>query len=797
MTHRHKVRTEGLAALLAGPCRGYVIKGQGGWRVCFDHNSARVVNSLPPTTRSTTPAMPTPLNSLSSTPSRAPSTVVDDTPFKTNSARVRMRQKQSSERSSSKAVQVGDSALTSSLDGPSNATRAEMDTLLDHELPGAVFYDYSAFADRFFPASEVIAQLYEHALQTGLYDAYVARWADWPSLTTESRVLEFFQNLVDNQLLEHLATITADPPIYRYVPSNEAPLKNGDCMRKTDLLLTTEAPSDLVDFAALRVKRYDWGAVRVVGELKSNPIASDEKSTLLQLANYAREVFGAQPCRRAAHAFTLCGQYLRAWLFDRSGAICSTSVDINADPMVFLRIICGYATMSAKDLGFDPSIRWDRGGETVYDPTVALVSGGGRPYIYATIQSHNEPAGRRDSTAQDDSAEQNTGTDKLEIEPTPIYTRYAIVTRGSSCWKARPYRESPAASEEPWIYAVKDQWRAAERESECDIISSMLNQDNGKESDKIIGLPRYVSFGDHRENGETVDIAGTIRRGLASAKKAPLATRSASHTASSSSKRKAGEVLHSSSSKKIKFAQRNAASTGGPPECNNRIFSRVIMMPIGKSLDQFSSFTELLSALRDAIIGHKYLYHTHQILHRDVSINNIVISPPGHTSAGVLIDLDLAININRLTKSGAAHRTGTPDFMAVGLMAGEAHRARHDIESFFFVLLWIATFFDASAKRRFDVSDTLFQACNIVWAGGGNYKGVSMMKGGYVDRGTSLFERECLAKMEDEVRAALGPLLEEWRSLLFPAQDEDALWDNMVVAVERRLAALEKQVSIE
>jgi serine/threonine protein kinase len=217
------------------------------------------------------------------------------------------------------------------------------------------------------------------------------------------------------------------------------------------------------------------------------------------------------------------------------------------------------------------------------------------------------------------------------------------------------------------------------------------------------------------------------------------------------------------------------------------------MTPIGKPLYEFSSFTELLSALRDAIIGHKRLYHTYHILHRDVSINNIVISPPGHTSAGVLIDLDLAIDINRLTKSGASHRTGTQDFMAVGVLEGEPHRARHDLESFFFVLLWIATFFDASANRRFDVSDTLFQTCNNTWAGGGSYKQVSMTKGSFVDRGTSLFERSCLAKMEDEVRAALGPLLEEWRSLLFPAQDEDALWDNMVVAVEHRLAALEKQ----
>jgi hypothetical protein len=224
------------------------------------------------------------------------------------------------------AAQVGNAAPSSCLDGPTNATRAEMDTLLAHELRDAVFYDLPLFVDRFFPASEEISQLYEHALQTGLYDASVARWVGWPSRAAERDVLGFFQDLVDNQLLEHLAT--ADRPIYRYVPSNEAPLQNGDCTRKADVLLTTEAPSNRLDFAALRDKRYDWGAVRVIGELKSNPDVSNDKSTLLQVANYVREVFGAQPCRRAVHTFTLCGQYLRAWLFDRSGAICSTSVDM-------------------------------------------------------------------------------------------------------------------------------------------------------------------------------------------------------------------------------------------------------------------------------------------------------------------------------------------------------------------------------------------------------------------------------------------------------------------------------------
>ncbi|KAA8910155.1 hypothetical protein FN846DRAFT_1006457 [Sphaerosporella brunnea] len=692
--------------------------------------------------------------------------------------------------------------------GASKSTRTVMDNLLQRELQDGVVCDLPNFVDRFFPPSAAITDVYEHALRTGLYNAFAARWSRWPSPAAERSVLTFFQDVVDNQLLHRLASGAPETDVYRYVPSNEALLRNGDCMRKTDLLLTTQVPpADRVNFAGLRPNRYDWRSVRVVGELKSNPDRSNKETTLLQLANYAREVFGAQLSRRSVHAFTLCGHHLRAWLFDRSGAIGSTLVDINAEPVLFLRIICGYAAMDATQLGFDPSVKWDRGVETVYDPTVALASSGGRPYIYANLDG---------------------ATVKLEIKSTPIFSRHAI--------------------------------RASERDSECGIISSMMRDED---VDQIIGLPQYVMFGDFREDGKPVDIATTVRRDLVSAKRKRPATdptaaaaemppapkrrsvpaapawrpshnvfsshnRTASHplpavaaempppprrrsvseapawsasrNGSSSRKRKASDAQPASSShsKKIKVGEHSSSLQAAepmvasahpdlPPKCNNRIFSRLVMTPIGKGLDKFSSYTELLAALRDAIKGHQHLYQKHRILHCDVSVHNILISPPGHLSAGVLIDLDLAINTNRAANSGASHRTGTPDFMAIGVLEGQPHRACHDLESFFFILLWLATFYDAVANRR-QVTGTVFQACNTQFAGGGDFEDVSMVKRAFLL--ADQFERKCLARLDDDARAALGPLLSDWRDLLFDTPNEPRLWDDMHAAVVRRLEAL-------
>jgi serine/threonine protein kinase len=76
-----------------------------------------------------------------------------------------------------------------------------------------------------------------------------------------------------------------------------------------------------------------------------------------------------------------------------------------------------------------------------------------------------------------------------------------------------------------------------------------------------------------------------------------------------------------------------------------------------------------------------------KILHRDISISNILLTPD--ETYGFLIDLDYAIYIDRVEASGSHHRTGTKPFMAIGVHLGEFHTFMHDLESFFWVFFWI------------------------------------------------------------------------------------------------------------
>ena len=121
----------------------------------------------------------------------------------------------------------------------------------------------------------------------------------------------------------------------------------------------------------------------------------------------------------------------------------------------------------------------------------------------------------------------------------------------------------------------------------------------------------------------------------------------------------------------------------------NRIFTCMVISPAGRMIKEFQSIKELLTALRDAAKGHRSLFEKAKILHRDISENNIIITDPERADGfrGMLIDLDLAIEDSKRT--GARQMTGTMEFMAIDVLRGLEHTYRHDLESFFYVLLWM------------------------------------------------------------------------------------------------------------
>lgn len=121
----------------------------------------------------------------------------------------------------------------------------------------------------------------------------------------------------------------------------------------------------------------------------------------------------------------------------------------------------------------------------------------------------------------------------------------------------------------------------------------------------------------------------------------------------------------------------------------NRFLTCLVFSPLGKPLHTWKNSLELLTVLRDTIRAHRLLLQDAHILHRDISSGNIIIvdSPP-HGSKGILIDLDRAMHLVK-EQPVAGNIAGTRMFTAIGLLNLDAQTYRHDLESFFYLFLWL------------------------------------------------------------------------------------------------------------
>ncbi|KAM4067835.1 kinase [Hirsutella rhossiliensis] len=173
-----------------------------------------------------------------------------------------------------------------------------------------------------------------------------------------------------------------------------------------------------------------------------------------------------------------------------------------------------------------------------------------------------------------------------------------------------------------------------------------------------------------------------------------------------------------------------------------RVFRCLVISPAGRAIHKYEKKSELLGALRDAIKAHRSLYLKGNILHRDISENNIIITDPERTGhMGMLIDLDLAKELGS-GRSGARCRTGTMEFMAIEVLLGISHTYRHDLESFFYVLIW-------QCARR------------------GDYDDIARIKAGDMSKGEDVGFGFILREFPPEFDC-VKPLCRELRGILFP-----------------------------
>ncbi|KAK1451060.1 hypothetical protein CCUS01_11237 [Colletotrichum cuscutae] len=271
-----------------------------------------------------------------------------------------------------------------------------------------------------------------------------------------------------------------------------------------------------------------------------------------------------------------------------------------------------------------------------------------------------------------------------------------VAGRAVTCWKAHPkgHPETPLV--------IKVSWQYPERDEEGDLLREVT--DKG-----IVNAARYYHHETVRVHETDDDIWNNVRHGLditaatnyrAGRQISPrkVVKDSPRNSRPCSSKKRHSSQLDSAlppSKRSCSMSPIKVAST--PP---NRVHRRIILRDYGKPIYEASSRSALLAALVCCIDAHESLYKA-GILHRDVSINNLMINEDSHNPSwpSFLIDLDLAIREPREGISGAKGKTGTRAFMAVGAPLGEQHSFTHDLESFFWVVFWICVHHEVNGKE--------------------------------------------------------------------------------------------------
>ncbi|KAF3768507.1 hypothetical protein M406DRAFT_71504 [Cryphonectria parasitica EP155] len=233
-----------------------------------------------------------------------------------------------------------------------------------------------------------------------------------------------------------------------------------------------------------------------------------------------------------------------------------------------------------------------------------------------------------------------------------------------------------------------------EREEEGELLRKAMDRD-------VINVARYYHHETVQVGGRDDDIQSNVRKELdiARAKNCPSKHSISSQNTSAATTPRIGRTagLKRSSSQagvSLPPSKRSCSVSSTKAESqpvSNRVHRRVVVRDFGEPIYKASSPAALLRALEGCIRGHESLYRKAGLLHRDISINNLIINEDRNNPSwpAFLIDLDLAIAKEQQYASEAKRKTGTRAFMAIGVLVGEQHSFMHDLESFFWVLFWI------------------------------------------------------------------------------------------------------------
>ncbi|KAH9903275.1 hypothetical protein C8Q73DRAFT_662079 [Cubamyces lactineus] len=374
------------------------------------------------------------------------------------------------------------------------------------------------------------------------------------------------------------------------------------------------------------------------------PDAVDREDARGQLIEYAREMCSRQH-RCFAYIISVFRHYARLIRVDRTAAMVSEPFNYVEDPIPLATFVYRYTKASRAVRGFDPTATPATTEEArMFRELPAKYSD--QPYIHSVLKKAATPGwpifkltitGRwftRDRPGRNVSAREF-------LVGRPLFRSHSMTGRGTRGFAAYDVVRKA-------IVFIKDYWRA-------DIPEHLTEYDV------------YVKLSTDENN--PCKFIPTLMGG--------------------------GDVLTSTSPDSV---QQTLSGQFLTPSVPDKVHSRLVMKEICRRLQSFNDWRELVSVVRDALEAHKFAWENHGILHRDLSVGNILIfeqpSVPKPEVVGLLADWDLAkpkqLVLN--PRPSQPSRSGTWQFLSAGLVtySDKPHVLSDDLESVMHILNWLA-----------------------------------------------------------------------------------------------------------
>ncbi|KAI0924833.1 hypothetical protein AcW2_010357 [Taiwanofungus camphoratus] len=597
---------------------------------------------------------------------------------------------------------------------------------LRDELRYSVFSSTPHFLDTFFPVCpSLVEEIYRKAcsMNPPVYSVKETLWNGFPrekTIRQEALLYEPFVN-VANFITQSCTTSSKLPVRWLSDPNRSPALSDTKATDlKPDIVAVLNFPEPGPEVEAKKSPpKAPWSRIHVPMEVKK---AQSEAPALLQLLGYQRQVFYESHDRRFVYGLVLAARNLYVYLADRSGVLGSEMFDMHTEPHKLIRVIAAIATLPASQLGWDTTMR--------AIPKQALE----RPSVFSA--SASKPSYEHDYSEgnpvecywvvqmpmqkEGNPVEMQADVMETFILWKSISLSRAEVIRGRATrvWKAWHEKDMGLPESEREIYIVKDTWRDDRRDLEGKLYAEI------GDCEGVAKLHSYCAVMVDEQLDTTRNL---IRRDLAP-EGTPIAIDARQKQVPRYPIHSPGEEWHSVTY----YIDQDYVPRESLPEGiqlkdvqpRGKTHSRLVMKTYGRPIKFAKSLLEMVGAFKDAIVGHRNSFQRN-VLHRDISIGNILIASkpiPGYR--GILIDYENAIILN----SGREPLlddplSGTRPFISPEILGksplwayskreGNLKRPKtmpqlqpkhdfiHDLESFFWVLVWLCMSRSGPARRR-------------------------------------------------------------------------------------------------